>query len=151
MPGSPSLLPSGFLDVNLECDGPTLYKSTPSREAYAPTLNDFMAKYVTNNKYTDYSLLELASTLKTFSRKWPVLPESIKTEFIELILKGDSDMSKALVKKLLPKTVEKFTDEIVSTQEIPNNNFINFLEDHKVILTLVLIFIILIFILILNT
>lgn len=95
MAGYPNLHPSGFVEVLDKCDGPTLYKSQPSRESYAPTLNDFMSKYVTG-EYTDLSLQKTAETLKRFSRQWVKLPKNVQGEFLRLILEGNGDLSKAL-------------------------------------------------------
>jgi hypothetical protein len=99
MPGAPNLFPSAFMDVLPpdSCSGPTLYKSTQSREAYAPTLNAFMEKYVTGEgNYTDQKFLKLAETMKNFSRTWPKLPKQIQREFLTLLLQGNGKMSIAL-------------------------------------------------------
>lgn len=108
------LHPSGFLETlpTDECSGPTLYKSTPSRESYGPTLNDFMDKYVTA-EYTDKTFLDLAETMKRFSRNWPKLPKDVQRDFLKLILEGNGKMSQSLkehIDQLNSKNKETFED-----------------------------------------
>ena len=108
-----TLQPDAFLETLDDCSGPILHRSTQSREAYGPTLNDFMEKYVTAD-YTEKSFLQLAETLKRFSRNWPKLPKNIQREFIQLILEGNGDMSQSLKEHIEiknPVKKEKFTDD----------------------------------------
>jgi hypothetical protein len=119
MQGSATLHSSGFLETLDDCSGPTLHKSTPSREGYAPTLNEFMEKYVTGHSYTEQSFLQLSETIKRFSRHWPKIPKNIQREFIQLILEGNGKMSKSL-KDHIESLNEKFTENSKNSKNSKN-------------------------------
>jgi len=108
-----NIRPSSFLQTLDNCSGPTRYKSQPSRESYAPTLNDYTSKYVTG-EYTDMSFHRMVETLKRFDRQWTKVPQKIKGEFLELILKGTGNLSKALKVKIDEDigNVEFFSNDI---------------------------------------
>lgn len=131
MAGYNSLHPAGFLETLDKCSGPILYQSSPSRESYAPTLNDFMEKYVTGD-YTDRSFLQTAETLKRFSRSWEKIPNEIKEEFLSLLLKSNSDLGKTLLMNLKKnkndgKNLETILCECKSSKDAVNkvNTFLS--------------------------
>ena len=58
-----TLQPDAFLETLDDCSGPILHRSTQSREAYGPTLNDFMEKYVTAD-YTEKIISSISRNIK---------------------------------------------------------------------------------------
>jgi hypothetical protein len=92
MAGYPSLHPSGFIEFPDNCSGPKLYRSQPSRSSYAPTLNDFMNKYVTA-EYKDNDFIRMATNMKQIVRTWDKVPNDIKKEFIKLIKQSNKPES----------------------------------------------------------
>jgi hypothetical protein len=107
MSGFPNLHPSGFLERQEPCDGIKLYRDQPSRESYAPTLNDYMAKYNPSSRVTDYKFLETIRDLKEFSRHWPNIPTDVRNEIVTMLKESDNDMAKELRRK-----DEHFTDTL---------------------------------------
>lgn len=112
-----NLHPSGFLETLDECSGPTLYKSTPSRESYAPTLNDFMEKYV-SGEYTDQTLIKTLETLKRFSQNWPKLTKNVQRETLKIILEGNGEMSEALKLQIDKNHKKQKLEEIPLEKEL---------------------------------
>lgn len=96
MASFPSLHPSGFIEMQEPCSGPTLYRSSPSREESGCTLPEFMAKYNPSSRVTDYKFLETIRDLKEFSRHWPNIPPHIRDEIIQMLKQSDNGLAKEL-------------------------------------------------------
>ena len=106
MAGYPNLFPSGFVETE-QCAGPLLYRGQPSRETGGTLLNDLMTKYA-NEDVTNFQFLNLANTMKQIARTWSKLRPQVQNEFIAMLLKGNSPLSKKLRKALRPPKVEPF-------------------------------------------
>ncbi len=94
----PHLFPSGFLEFSDSCTGPLLYRNQPSREANGVRLSDYMQKY-NCGQYKGGDFIRLGTNLRNTTRMWNRLPESIKKDFLKLMVSSNSDMAKDIVKE----------------------------------------------------
>jgi hypothetical protein len=88
-----------------------LYRNQPSREnSYAPTLNDFMNKYVTSD--TNYNFIRTLENLKFFNKHWRKIPKQTQLEIMKTLKDSNSSLASDLRNKHKHKhpMIESFTD-----------------------------------------
>lgn len=124
----PHLFPAGFIEFKDPCSGPSLYRNQPSRESNAPRLNDFMNKYVEGGDYTDNDFIRMSANLKNTSKTWNNLPNSIKKEFLNLIINSNSSLADDIIQERMgkekqmsaSKRVENFGENVSSESAFDN-------------------------------
>lgn len=128
--GYPNLFPSGFLEFDDTCSGPILYRNQPSREnSFAPTLNDFMNKYVTAD-LNDDDMVRMLTYLKFFSRKWKKLPPNMRNELIHILENSNSELGARLSRDTPNMNVEHFGES--ESEESMVDSINNFLKAKNV-------------------
>ena len=84
-------------------------------------LNDYMNKYNVG-QYKGGDFIRMATNLRDTTRSWNRLPNSIKDQFMKLMLEGNNDMSKYLKHKLIESKKEKTIEPFSNTSQVYNNN-----------------------------
>lgn len=138
---APHLFPSAFLEFQDSCTGPLLYRNQPSRESNGVRLNDYMQKYNVG-QYKGGDFIRLGTNLRNTTRMWNRLPESIKKDFLKLMVSSNSDMAKDIVKEYGGGKKETFIEAFgedpdttsVNTQDAVDsvNSLIDKLKDSNV-------------------
>ena len=100
------MFPSGFVEFSDECSGPLLYRNQPSRESYAPTLNDFMNKYVTGEVRSN-DFITMLTYLKFFNRQFDKLPSKTKSDILHSLLTSNGSLGRELLRKLKSENKNK--------------------------------------------
>lgn len=112
--GYPNLFPSYFIEYeDNPCSGPSLYRSQPSREqSYAPTLNDFMNKYITSDT-TALTTTNVLTYLSYLNKHWNKIPSGARKEVLELLKESNSPLGRSLNGNGNGngKRIESFTNE----------------------------------------